>query len=140
MTVEDSETLCRRIPEIPSMWAPNKESGGRRPSSGAYKPDSDGLSVYLLSVLAAHGLPVSAVRARDDDAVCGNEVTDLHPMKLSLRLDSYPADVPDPAAPRHVAHALVLGWPEGEKARRRLQRRLAELAHVLWPGAGPPTA
>lgn len=122
------------------MWALNQESGARRPSSGAYKPDADGLSVYMLGVLTAHRLPVSAVRARDDDAVYGHEVADLYALALSLRPDPYPAGVPDPAAPRHVAHALVLGWPENEKARRRLQRRLAELARPLWPTPGPPAA
>ena len=67
--IPDSDALYRRLSDSgPSMVAVDLETGERRPTSGAFKPDDDGVSVFrrgLWGWLGAHrvAFPVTGGRS-----------------------------------------------------------------------------
>lgn len=123
----EDELLRRLSDDSPNMIAVDAVSGARRPSSGAFKPDSDGVSVYRHSVLAAGGCTPADVVVRPTNLVVGLSVADVRAVGLGARNDAWPPGVPDPTHPRHAAHALIVGWDGlGTSERRRKQRKLCE--------------
>lgn len=129
--IPDAEVLYRRLSrENPDQYAVDTTTGERWPTSAAFKPkpQEDGLSVYRRSKLAEAGLDASAVATAPGHVVFGVSTGDVRSIKLGVRDDPWPRDVPDPGHPRHSAHALVIGWDgltRGERARRA--RELAKL-------------
>jgi hypothetical protein len=115
------------------MVAVDQATGERRPTSGAFKPDDDGVSVYQQSVLRAHGLgPADLVRSSLNLVV---EVLagDLRTIDLDVRPDPWPGDTDDPGHPRNAAHALIVGMERlGKKARLNKQRALVRLASIRF--------
>jgi hypothetical protein len=124
--IPDTETLCRRVPNQPTFLVPDLVTGRKRVSSGAFTPDEDGLSVYLLDLLMSAGQDHGAVRARSDDVVVGFTAGEARRLTLGVRPDPWPPDTPDSGHPRNAAHALVVGWPAAAKGRKSLQRALAQ--------------
>jgi hypothetical protein len=123
--------LYRRLSrENPDQYAVDTATGQRWPTSAAFKPKprEDGLSVYRRSKLAEAGLDASAVATAPGHVVFGVSAGDVRSIKLGVRDDPWPGDVPDPGHSRHGAHALVIGWAgltRGERGRRA--RELARL-------------
>lgn len=109
------------------MLAIDAVTGQRRPSSGAFKPDADGVSIYRASRLAATGLGVVAVVRDPWNVVVALGVGDVRAVPLGVRDDPWPDDIDEPEHPRNAAHALITGWQGlGKNERRRRQRALAE--------------
>lgn len=121
--IPDAETLCRRLANSsPSMIAVDVVTGARRPSTAAFKPDHDGISVYRLSLLEAAGLGPADVCTRPGHLVVGLSVEDVRRLELGVRNDPWPTDVEDSTHPRHGAHALITGLerlPTGERKQRQ---------------------
>lgn len=130
--ISGAETVYRRLFDGgPSMVAIDQVTGARRPTSGAFKPDDDGISVYRHALLEAAGLTPGDVRTSPWNLVVGVGVGDLRTIDLSVNDDPWPADVPDPQHPRNAAHALIVGMEGMSRgARRRCQKALVALPSV----------
>lgn len=131
--IADDDRLYRRLSDSsPNMIAVDVLTGARRPSSGAFKPDDDGVSVYRESLLQRDSLEaVDVVRAPQNLVVAlpVGAVRSIRP--LGVRDDPWPTGIPDEDHPRNAAHALIKGWnglSTGE--RRRRQRALAALPSI----------
>ena len=91
-SISDDEILYRRIAHYGSgdLVAVDAITGHRRPSSGAFKSDDDGISVYLNGVLSEMGLsPHDLVRAPQNAVVAFGAAV---PRQLSLGVarDAWP--------------------------------------------------
>lgn len=121
--ITDTEALCRRLSDSsPNMLVRDEVSGERRPSSAAFKPDADGISVYRLDVLTGSGLGPADLCTRDAQLVVTVQTADVRSQGLGVRPDPWPLDVDDPGHPRHAAHALIIGFAtlsRGERRRRQ---------------------
>lgn len=116
-SVAEDDILCRRVRNQPSFLPTDPLTGLIRVSSGAFQPDEDGLSVYLLSVLNSAGLDEGAVRTRPDDVIVGLRASVVRRLDLQVRRDPVLDSVP--WHPRDDAHALVTGWPPGKNKALR---------------------
>jgi hypothetical protein len=126
------DAVLRRIPRDPNMLYTDLVTGEIRPSSGAFKPDSDGVSVFREGVLEAALLEPSAIMRRHDDLVARLLVSDVRALTLDVVDDPWPGDVDDPANRCYVAHALIVGWNGlGKKRRVKLQRELAQHPNLV---------
>jgi hypothetical protein len=128
-SIPSSEVLYRRLSDPGrSMVAIDQVTGVRRPSSGAFKPDADGVSVYRRGVLEQASLGPQDLITAPQNLVVGVEVGDVRSIGLGAWNDPWPADVPDPEHPRNAAHALITGLGHlGKKARLRRQQALVGL-------------
>lgn len=128
------------------MIAVDQATGARRPSSGAFKPDSDGVSVYSQWAMTARDLQLGHLLRRDGNLLVGLDVNEIRTLDgLNVVGDPWPEDIEDPqeaAHPRNAAHALITGLPETKKARIRRQGELARLSSValLHPTFEPALA
>lgn len=130
--IPDSDALLRRLSDSsPSMIARDLETNEPRPSSGAFKPDADGVSVYRRGVLESVGLGPDDVMRDPWNLVVSVEVGDVRSIRLGVVDDPCPSDVDEPQHPRNEAHALITGLEAlGKKERRRRQRLLVVLPSV----------
>ncbi len=118
--IPDVETVCRRLANSsPNMIAVDAVTRTRRPSTAAFKPDADGVSVYRLSLLEQSGLGPADVCVRAGQLVVGLLVADVRRTRLGVRDDPWPPDVEDSGHPRHGAHALITGLEGLTKAERK---------------------
>lgn len=98
------------------MIAVDTLTGQRRPSSGAFKPDLDGVSVYRESKLRSAGLVVSDLVTAPQNVVVGLPVGEIRSVTpLGTRDD----EIDPPQHPRDRAHALIVGWRGLSKSQRR---------------------
>lgn len=119
--ISDSDSLYRRIANSGpgSLVAVDEGTGERRPSSGAFKSDEDGLSTYVRSVLTANGLrPEDLVRA-PQNAVVEFAVSLPRSLALGVIGDPWPTGTDDDAHPRNVAHTLIIGMQGLSKSAAR---------------------
>lgn len=130
--VDDSEILYRRLFDGgPNMVTTDVVTGEQRPSSGAFKPDEDGVSVFRQVVLEAAGLGPADVRKAPSNLVASVLTAELRSEEMGLDVvpDPWPQDTDDADHPRNAAHALVTGFEGlGKNARRRRQQALVALA------------
>ena len=117
------DAVFRRIPDDPNMLATDRVTGDRRPSSGAFKPDADGVSVYSETELHTANLTYQAVFVSSTGFVARLPVSAIRAVTgLDAVSDPWPRDVPDPDHPRNAAHALITGWagiPKGTRLDRQ---------------------
>lgn len=133
-SIPNNEALLRRLSDSgPNMVAVDIVTGVRRPSSGAFQPDEDGVSVYSEAKLLAAGLgPADLVRG-PLNLVVSVEVGDVRTISLGVRDDPWPPDIDEPGHPRNAAHALITGWDDlGRSERRRRQKALTQLPSVRF--------
>lgn len=133
--VPDHDRALRRLSDSgPNMIAVDVLTGDRRPSSGAFKPDEDGVSVFREAVLAASQLTSADVITSPQNLVVALSVAEVRTISpLDVRDDPWPVDVPDPAHPRYAAHALITGWGGlGKSERRRRQQELTRLPSLAF--------
>jgi hypothetical protein len=124
--IPDTEVVYRRL--YPGWIVTDTITGQRRPISGAFEPDSDGVSVYLQSILMANDLAAADVALKLEQSVAGVDVGELRSIGLGIKPDPWPADVPDPDHKRNAAHALIQGLNAlGAKAQLKRRRQLANL-------------
>ena len=136
----DEEALYRRIyNDSRNMIAVDTVTGDRRPSSGAFKPDEDGVSVYRASKLRHVGLGPKDVTTAPSNLVVSVSVGSVRTLQpLGVADDTWPQGVPNPDHPRNGAHALIVGWSGlSTNVRRRYQKKLAELAAFVYPEPSP---
>lgn len=111
------------------MIAFDAKTGARRPTSAAFKPDDDGVSVYRLSLLSVSGLQAADLCSQPEHLVVGLSVQDVRLAGLGVRDDPWPREVPALRLrdhPRQGAHALIVGWSGVSRGEtRRRQRQLA---------------
>lgn len=116
------------------MVAIDAVTGVRRPTSGAFKPDEDGVSVYREARLRMAGLGTGDVVRSPINVVVSLGVGDMRSIQpLGVRDDPWPPDIDEPDHPRNVAHALIIGWDgltRGE--RRQRQQALTRLPSVRF--------
>jgi hypothetical protein len=128
-TISDAELLYRRLSDSgPNMIAVDLLTGEQRPSTGAFKPDPDGISVYRDSAMKEEGISVADLVTRPGNLIVSLSVGDVRSIWLGVRDDKWPADVPDPEHPRNAAHALIIGAETLGKHEQK--RRLRELVAV----------
>ena len=123
--IDDGETALRRLSDSgPSMIAIDIVTGERRPSTGAFRPDEDGVSVYRESVLQTNNLTAADLVRTPQNLVVGVAVGEIRSIaSLGIRDDPWPSDFGEPDHPRNVAHALIVGWrglTKNERKRRQL--------------------
>jgi hypothetical protein len=129
--VGNDEVLYRML--FPTWVSIDKITGLRRPSSAAFKPDEDGISVYREEILIRDGLNASDLTRNADDPVVSFTVADVRSLSLDVREDAWPADVPDPEHPKHAAHALISGLNElGSSAQLRKRQELAKVQSMKF--------
>jgi hypothetical protein len=135
--VEDNETLYRRLADSGRDFVSRDSITGEwlRPSSGAFKPDNDGVSVYRQAILEMNGLTADDCATTHRHVVVGflaGEVRAVEP--LDVIPDAWPSDVDDPGHTMNAAHALIIGWGglKSKKVRLRAQRALSRLASMSW--------
>jgi hypothetical protein len=109
------------------MISVDLETGERFPTSGAFKPDDDGVSVFREGLLAAAELGAAEIVKGPQNLVVRLPVAAVREIcPLDVADDPWPADVPDPSNPCYVGHALIVGWEGlGKKKRLSRQRQLA---------------
>jgi len=131
-SIPNTDDVYRRLSDSgPNMVRVDLETGERRPSSGAFRPDADGVSVYRRSVLEEGGLGASDVVRNPWNLVVSVNVGEVRSIELGVRDDAWPADIVEPTHPRNAAHALITGLERLGKSRRvRRQRDLVELPSV----------
>jgi hypothetical protein len=113
------------------MVAFDQVTGRRRPSSGAFQPDDDGISVYRDAILRSNGLSPDDIRKFPWNLVVGVGVADLRTIALDVRDDPWPTDIDEPDHPRNAAHALIVGFTGlSRNERRKRQQALVQLASV----------
>jgi len=129
--VADDEVIYRLLF---SDWVSiDKITGLRRPSSAAFKPDEDGLSVYREEILIRDGLSASDLTRNADDPVVSFTSADVRSLGLDVHVDALPPDVPDPEHPKHAAHALIIGLNEfGSSAQLRKRKEMAKLPSMKF--------
>ncbi len=118
------------------MIAVDIKTQERRPTSGAFKPDSDGVSVYRKSKLEAAGLTAAHLVRVPQNVVVSLSVGEIRiRAALGIRDDAWPADTDVPTHPRNGAHALIVGWQGLSKSQRRERQqaltRLPSLTFVV---------
>jgi hypothetical protein len=137
-SIPGEEILYRRLSyDSDQAWVVRDLITGQRvkPTSGAFKPDADGVSVFRRSLLAELEPPLAAADlvVAPENAVVGFTVEDLRSLLLGVRDDQWPEDVRDPKNPIYAAHALIKGLSElSTKERRRRQKQLSELPSMTF--------
>ena len=134
--ISDSAILYRRIYDIGSTsWiVVDQVTGERRPCSGAFMPDDDGLSVYLGSVLADQGLGPEDLVRNPMNGVVSLGVSDVRGLELGVVADPWPATTDEKPHLRDAAHALVKGLESlGKKRQHRMRQTLASTANFVYP-------
>jgi hypothetical protein len=122
----------RRVHQQPQMLAVDQVSNlVKGPSSAAFMPDSDGLSVYLDGRLTELGLAPADIRTADTQVVAG--LSDQAITSLDLQVVADPEE--QGPQPLGQAHALIQGSDSlSGKQRTRTARTLASLAVCTYPG------
>ncbi len=115
------------------MVAVDLETGRRRPTSGAFKPDDDGVSVYRRALLTAARLGPDDVIRHPWNLVVSVDVGDVRSIGLGARDDPWPPDIDEPEHPRNAAHALITGLESLSRGhRRRRQKDLVTLPSITF--------
>lgn len=134
--IDGDEVLYRRLSFSGGAWVTeNSVTKERRPSSGGFTHDTNGVSVFRRSLLLAHDPPLgpSDVGMTPDDIIVGFTVADVRSLDLGVRNDLWPKDVIDPDHPRYCAHALIIGLDDlGGKAQVKKQRKLAVVPSMTF--------
>jgi hypothetical protein len=130
--IVNDDALYRRLPHRGTdMILVDQVTGERRPASGAFKPDHDGVSVYRRMLLQKHGLAAVDVTRTPSNVVVSVGVEDVRSLQLGVVNNTWPPDVDDPSHLRNAAHALIKGLELlGTKERKRRQRALAQLPSI----------
>ncbi len=128
--IADADSVYRRLSDSrPPMLVIDFVTHERRPSSAAFRVDSDGVSVYRRSKLDAAGLTAADLVRLPQNVVVSLVVGEIRSLaKLGIRDDPWPPDSDDPGHPRNGAHALIVGWNGLSRSQRReRQKTLARL-------------
>ena len=125
-TIPDDDSVYRRLSDSgPSMITTDAATCQRRPTSGAFKPDEGGVSVYRESRLHAAGLTAADLVRAPQNRVVGLGVGDVRSVSpLDVHDDPWPAGIAEPEHPRNAAHALITGW-DGLTRNERRDRQVA---------------
>jgi hypothetical protein len=133
-SIADHDIVYRRVRDdgVNVVLAESVE----RPSSAAFEPDADGLSVFLHSVLESASAGVSRIveGMAGEYRIAALAVSDLRAMGLGVVRDPNPDDAQD--HPVNPAHALVTFPALSNNELRRLRRKLAQTAK--WVELEPP--
>src|SRR5262249_38062212 len=108
------------------MLAVDSITGERRPTSGAFQPDEDGVSVYRLAILEKDCLSPEDITDTPRNLVYAVNVSEIRQIGLDVVADPWPkVEYP---RPRDAAHALIVGFSGlSVNERRRRQRALVKL-------------
>src|SRR5437764_15371029 len=90
--VDDEELLRRLAAGDEAFVVVDAVTGELRPSSGAFKPDEDGVSVYQSTLLADAGLSAADVMTHPVILVVGFLAGDARAIGLGVRPDRWPPD------------------------------------------------
>jgi hypothetical protein len=123
--ISDDEIVFRRLSDSsPNMVAIDAITGVRRPTSGAFKPDDDGVSVYREAKLLIAGLGVADVVRNTLNLVVGLKVGEVRAVQpLDVQDDAWPPDINESDHPRNAAHALITGWDGLTRGERRQRQQ-----------------
>jgi hypothetical protein len=142
--VASDEIIYRRLADPGDNFITKDALTGawQKPSSGAFKPDDDGVSVYRHVILESHGLGPADCVMTPTNVIVGMSTEDVRNVNiadsgqttpLDVIPDPWPSDVQDPTHLRNSAHALIVGWDGlSKKQRLRGQRALARLDSLFW--------
>lgn len=130
-TIADDDYLYRRVPRDPVNT--KQEADAVRASSAAFQDNSDGISVFLESVMAELNLeiPWSVIAGKEPRrfAIARLRVEVVRGLGCGVTRDADPAE--EPPHPCNPAHALVHLPPVGKRPQHRLRGELARLAELL---------
>lgn len=133
-SIPNDDVLYRRLADSgPNMVVTDLEIGERRPTSGSFQPDDDGISVFRRSVLRANKLGPDDLIKHPQNLVVSVDVADVRSIELGVRNDPWPSDIDDADHPRNAAHALITGFEQlSHKERRRRQKKLVTLPSITF--------
>jgi hypothetical protein len=123
-TINDGEILYRRIPNVEqaSFMVTDEVTKARRPTSAVFRPDKDGLSVYIDSILREYELSERDVQTRPESGVLSLTVGDVRAEVLGVAPDAWPKGTDDPTHLRNAAHALVVGFRSLSKSQLKVKQ------------------
>ena len=128
----DDDAVYRRLSDTgPSMVYIDPVTGEQRPTSGAFKPDADGVSVYSKTAMATVGVEPADLLVRAGNVLVELPLAGIRAAEQALDAvaDPWPADIPEPDHPRNAAHALVVGFDGLTKGqRKRAQDHLVRIS------------
>lgn len=130
-SIAGDDTLYRRIARHgdTSMMVIDEASGEVSISSGAFKMDADGCSVYLQSVLTEHSMGPAELVNSPQNVVIAITADQVRDERLGVRRDPRPFEED---GYRGEAHALIVNPADlGRKALRRAFRVLAHGATIV---------
>ena len=131
----EDDAVYRRLSDTgPSMVYIDPVTGEQRPTSGAFKPDADGVSVYSRMAMSAVGVEPADLLVRSGNVVVELPVSAVRDSEPPLDAvgDPWPADIPEPDHPRNAAHALVVGFDGLTKGqRKRAQDHLVRISDFV---------
>jgi hypothetical protein len=133
-SIPSDELLYRRIPQGTSNFvAIDQITGARKPSSGVFKPDTDGISVYRHTMLLENGLGPSDLVRQPLNLIVSVTVEDVRSLDLGVHDDAWPCDADEPNHLRNATHALIVGMAKmGKNERIRTQKKLASLPSIKF--------
>jgi hypothetical protein len=115
------------------MWEVDSKTGERRPSSAAFKPNSDGLSVYCKRLLEEVNLTPFDIRINESDNIFSLTVEQVRGQKpLGIRDDRWPKGIIEESHRRNNAHALIIGWQKLSSNQRKLIQRYLAANCKFW--------
>lgn len=109
-------------------------TGQQRPTSGAFKPDDDGISVYSRDAMRMSKVEPTDLLVRPGSLLVSLGVAHIREVDSSIDVvaDPWPDGIPEPDHPRNASHALITGFKGLTKSqRKRVQDRLVRLAAFL---------
>lgn len=131
LEVSGGEVLYRLL--FPDWVYVDPITGERRPTSAAFEPDDEGVSIYRETVLMRSHLGASDLTRSPSDPVIGFTAEEVRDLGLRVLSDAWPTDVPDPAHPKHGAHALISGLEiMGKKPQLRKRKELAKMSSIKF--------
>ena len=131
--ISGDEILYRRLSYDGGTWVLRDPVSGERsrPQSGGFDHDTDGVSVFRQAVLLELDPPLGPEAV--GDVVVGFSAADVRSLRLGVRADPWPQDVPDKGHPRYAAHALVTGLDQlGRRERKRRQQDLVKVPSMKF--------
>lgn len=135
-SIPNEEVLYRRISsDSPNLIATDAVTGEKRPSSGSFKPDKDGLSVYRKTILQESKLELEDITTSTSNIIVSIKVADVRNLPpLGVVNDPCPQGIKDEGHPRNKAHALIVGW-QGltPRERKQRQRELTRQVTFVYP-------
>lgn len=130
--IPGDEILYKRLPTDEKEWLVKDQITGKpvRPTSGAFVPHPDGISVYRNSIMASQDPPLGPadLAVSSTNYILSFTAAQARSISLGIKNDAWPEGIADADHPRNAAHALIVGLEKlGKKEKIRRQKEFSRL-------------